>query len=113
MDKSILEVVHEGEPIKSVSAAAGEEQVLSMAFEFPVTTSGWLVAHVRCANGAVAHSTPVYLVVDGQPNVDPLITHRFAFDDALRGYEAEFLPGVSCRNAGATHNRVSLKFFGK
>ncbi len=29
--------------------------------------SQWLMASVECDNGAVAHTTPVYLVVNGQP----------------------------------------------
>ncbi|XZE20412.1 bi-domain-containing oxidoreductase [Pirellulaceae bacterium SH449] len=34
------------------------------------------------------------LMADGQINVDPLITHRFDFDDALKAYEAISEPGA-------------------
>jgi hypothetical protein len=33
--------------------------------------SQWIAAVVNCDNGAVAHTTPVYVVVDGKPTFDP------------------------------------------
>jgi hypothetical protein len=33
--------------------------------------SQWIAAVVNCENGAVAHTTPVYVVVDGKPTYDP------------------------------------------
>lgn len=36
-----------------------------------LTRSQWISAVVRCDNGAVAHTTPVYVVVDGKPTYDP------------------------------------------
>jgi hypothetical protein len=35
-----------------------------------LTKSQWLSAVVYCDNGAVAHTTPVYFMVDGKPTFD-------------------------------------------
>jgi hypothetical protein len=40
---------------------------LKLEFNRPITTSQWLMASVVCDNNALAHSTPVYVVVNGQP----------------------------------------------
>lgn len=32
--------------------------------------SQWLSAAVYCENGAVAHTTPIYFIIDGQPTWD-------------------------------------------
>jgi hypothetical protein len=33
----------------------------------PVRKSEWIAAIVYCDNGAVAHTSPVYMIVDGKP----------------------------------------------
>ena len=40
---------------------------LEIVLSYEVKCSQWLAAIVNCDNGAVAHTTPIYLVVDGQP----------------------------------------------
>ncbi|MCY7293722.1 MAG: hypothetical protein LH615_16210, partial [Ferruginibacter sp.] len=35
-----------------------------------IKNSQWIAAVVYCDNGAVAHTTPVYFVVDGKPTYD-------------------------------------------
>lgn len=58
------------------------EQSDSVAIELThnLNKSQWLAAVVYCNNGAVAHTTPVYFIVDGQPTWDkkkaPDIIHR-------------------------------------
>lgn len=53
--------------------------------------SQWLAAIVNCDNGAVAHTTPVYFIVDGRPTLDtrkaPVIIRRQM--DAIDGIERE------------------------
>ena len=39
---------------------------LTVSFDLPITTSRWLVAGTICDNNAVAHSTPVYVIVNGR-----------------------------------------------
>ena len=40
---------------------------MSFRFEISLESSRWIVASAQCANGAVAHSSPIYVTVDGQP----------------------------------------------
>ncbi len=40
---------------------------LELVFDYEVKESGWITASTRCSNGALAHTTPVYLIVDGRP----------------------------------------------
>ncbi len=40
---------------------------LELRLDVAVERSGWLVGAVVCDNGAVAHTSPFYLVVDGRP----------------------------------------------
>lgn len=44
---------------------------LSLEIEVPVERSRWIVASTVCGNNAVAHTTPVYVVVDDQPTWCP------------------------------------------
>ena len=41
---------------------------LSLAFELPVEKSQWIAAHTVATNGSVAHTTPVYVLVNGEPS---------------------------------------------
>lgn len=43
---------------------------LELNLNHKIKRSQWVAAIVNCKNGAVAHTTPVYLVVDGKPTYD-------------------------------------------
>lgn len=43
---------------------------ISISFSHTLTKSQWIAAAVCCDNGAVAHTTPVYCIVDCQPTWD-------------------------------------------
>lgn len=47
--------------------AKRDNQELSLSFDFTLEHSGWFAAFTRCVNGAIAHSSPIYVVVDGKP----------------------------------------------
>ena len=60
--------------------------------EVPLERSRWIAAAADCVNGALAHTSPVYVVVEGQPTWCPergpaLIEKQLA---AMRGIEKEF-----------------------
>jgi len=40
---------------------------LSISFKIEIKESQWIAAYVECNNGAIAHSTPVYVIVDDKP----------------------------------------------
>ncbi len=50
----------------------GKLDSVSITLAHNITKSQWIAAVVYCDNGAVAHTTPVYFVVDGKPTYDRL-----------------------------------------
>ena len=63
---TLVLVGNEG-PVREVKRVAGADDGLELEVKIPVQRSQWLAVSARCANGAQAHTTPVYVVVDGQP----------------------------------------------
>jgi hypothetical protein len=61
----VLEVVAHGRVIRSVEPHGPKQEKLEADFELPASESQWIAARTTCVNGAVAHTTPVYLIVDG------------------------------------------------
>jgi hypothetical protein len=59
---------NEGLVAEKDNARGGDSVVLNLAHK--LTRSQWVTAVVNCENGAVAHTTPVYVVVDGKPTYD-------------------------------------------
>ena len=53
-------IVHE-------ATARKNQTELSFVIDAPLEQSGWYVASTQCGNGAVAHSSPIYVVVNGKP----------------------------------------------
>ena len=45
----------------------GTKTELAMDFEAPLPRSRWIVASAECSNGALAHTSPVYVLVDSKP----------------------------------------------
>ncbi len=45
---------------------------LELTFSHVLTRSQWISAIVHCDNGAVAHTTPIYFIVDGKPTWDAI-----------------------------------------
>ena len=73
---------------------------LSLEVEVNIRRSTWLALSTRCANGAVAHTTPVYVVVDGEPTWSPKESSRIVKKqlDAIALIEAEFSKGSDLRS---------------
>jgi formylglycine-generating enzyme required for sulfatase activity len=49
----------------------GNSDQLGLSLDLQINKSQWLIAVVYCENEAVAHTTPIYYVVDGQPTWSP------------------------------------------
>jgi len=47
-----------------------KSDVVSISLDHTLQKSQWIAAVVYCENGAVAHTTPVYVIVDGKPTWD-------------------------------------------
>jgi hypothetical protein len=61
----VLEVVAHGRVIRSVAPRRLGDEKLEAEFELPAGASQWIAARTTAVNGAVAHTTPVYVIVDG------------------------------------------------
>ena len=57
-----------------------------------IKNSQWVAAAVYCDNGAVAHTTPVYIIVDGQPT-----------------WNTETAPDIICGILGALELMVDME----
>jgi hypothetical protein len=66
----LLEVVSHGKVIKTVESKNPQQSELKADFEIPVAESQWIAARVHSYNDAIAHTSPVYLVVNGQSFAD-------------------------------------------
>jgi hypothetical protein len=98
--------------LKEVKGEQGETE-LEFEFEHLVETSQWLMAGVACDNKAVAHTTPIYLVVNGQPTWNPrqgprIIEKQLA---AMAKIESEVAKGADARSAGIRERLQKAKAF--
>ena len=98
--------------IKTIESK-GAEKDLSMELEHTAQASQWLMASVLCDNDAVAHTTPVYIVVNARPTWDP---HRGPglIDKQLKAIaiiEKEFAKGDDSRNVGIRERLVRARSF--
>ena len=61
-----LQLVSNKGVLKEVKVPEGQEEI-SVSLDMKFKESAWIAAYVECDNGAMAHCTPVYVVVDGKP----------------------------------------------
>ena len=97
-----LEIISGDGVVKSVTRDKTTKGDLTLDFEINAETSGWITANTICKNGALAHTTPVYIIVDDRPTWSPtkgpaLIEKQL---DAIVGIEEEFSSKQSLRAQG-------------
>ena len=98
--------------VKEARADQGEPE-LALEFEHRVEASQWLMAGVTCDNNAVAHSTPIYLVVDGHPTWNARQGPRI-IEKQLAGIakiESEVAKGEDARSVGIRERLQKAKAF--
>jgi hypothetical protein len=98
--------------LKELKGEHGETG-LEFEFEHLVETSQWLMADVACDNNAVAHTTPIYVVVNGQPTWNPRQGPRI-IEKQLAGMakiESEVAKGDDARSAGIRERLQKAKAF--
>jgi hypothetical protein len=61
-----VEVVAHGRVIRSSESSDPENPELNLDFKIHADESQWIAVRANSHNGAVAHTTPVYLLVDGE-----------------------------------------------
>jgi hypothetical protein len=109
---AVLRVEGPSGVVKEVKGKQGETE-LGLEIEQVIEASQWLLASVVCDNNAVAHTTPVYVVVNGQPTWNPrqgpkIIEKQLA---AVAKIESEFAKGDDARSAGIRKRLRQAKFF--
>ncbi len=66
----VLEIVAEGRVIRAVESKGPKQDKLTADFEVTAGESQWIAARTTAFNGAVAHTTPVYVIVNGRSFID-------------------------------------------
>jgi hypothetical protein len=65
-----LEIVSHGKVIKRIESHNAAQTELKAEFDLPIAESQWVAARATSFNDAKAHTTPVYLTVDGASFAD-------------------------------------------
>jgi hypothetical protein len=110
----LLEVVSNGKVIKSVDLRDPDRSELKTSFDIPANLSMWIAARVTSENGAVAHTSPVYVLPNGErfwnrPDLPSLVDARLRKLNALReelrsakyGFSLEDRQSLEARIEGA------------
>ena len=66
----MLEIVSHGKVIRKVDSSDPRQEKLAVDFELPAGESQWIAARATAFNTSVAHTTPVYVLVNGQSFLD-------------------------------------------
>jgi len=66
----VLEIVAHGRVIRKTDSPGPKQDKLVVDFDMPAAESQWIAARTTAFNGAVAHTTPVYVIVDNKPFLD-------------------------------------------
>jgi catechol 2,3-dioxygenase-like lactoylglutathione lyase family enzyme len=66
----VLEIVSHGRVIRSAQSSSPKQDKLVVDFELPAAESQWIAARTTAFNGAVAHTNPVYVIVNNKPFLD-------------------------------------------
>jgi hypothetical protein len=109
---SVLRVEGPAGIVKEITASAGETE-LALDLDHLVKTSQWLMASTVCDNDALAHTTPVYVMVNNQPTWNPqqgpgIIEKQLA---AIAKIEAEFAKDQDARSVGVRERLHKAKAF--
>ena len=96
----VLELVSNDGTLREVRRRNSNSNELSLEVEVDIPRSKWLAISTRCANGAVAHTTPVYVVVDEEPTWSPKKSSQIVRKqlDAIALIEEEFSKGSDIRS---------------
>ena len=66
----LLEVVSHGRVIRSAGSRGPSQEKLTVDFDLQAGESQWLAARTTSFNGALAHTSPIYVIVDGASFLD-------------------------------------------
>lgn len=106
-----LEIVSHGRVIHRAESRDPRKQELRLEVRMKARHSQWLAIRATSHNGAVAHSSPVYLLVNGQGFADPeqapaIAAKRKAALEYIRCRLRETPAGYDTREIDALHARM-------
>lgn len=83
-----LEIISQGKVIHSAHSSNPDQQELTADFPLKAEASQWIAARVTSHNGALAHTSPIYILVDGesfrnQKELAQLVEYRLKILDFL------------------------------
>jgi hypothetical protein len=83
-----LELISHGQVIRSVESHNPDHEELKLDFSIKADASQWIAARVTAHNGALVHTSPVYVLVDGksfrnQKALPQLVEHRLKVVDFI------------------------------
>jgi hypothetical protein len=67
---SRLEIVAQGQVVHTAESKDPQGHDLTIDVRLPIESSQWIAARVRTHNGGLAHTSPVYVIIGGQPILD-------------------------------------------
>ncbi len=84
--------IYNNEGLVAEKTNTDKKDSVSIDVTHAITKSQWIAAVVYCENGAVAHTTPIYFVVNGQPTYDKekapgIIQKQVVFIEKIRKQE--------------------------
>ena len=96
----VLELVSNDGTLHEVRRKSSNSNELSLEVDVDISRSKWLAISTRCANGAVAHTSPIYVVVDGEPTWSRKKSSQIVRKqlDAIAVIEEEFSEGSDIRS---------------
>jgi hypothetical protein len=108
-----LELICQGKVIKSAESTDPRQQELRIDFELDPAQSQWIAARVTSHNGALAHTSPIYIVVNNKnfreaSALGEIVNRRIETLDYIAGrlkdekFTKEYAPG----EVGALEGRV-------
>jgi hypothetical protein len=107
-----LEVVSNSE-IVAAADGDGEKSRLDVELSLAVDSSRWITAYAVCENGAIAHSSPVYVEVNDQPTWNPARGARVIAKqlEAMRQIDREFAGKTDQRSRGVLARLAKAREF--
>lgn len=97
---SVLELVSNDGTLHKARPSDASPNEIRLEIDVDIDRSQWLAISTRCENGAVAHSTPVYVVVDGEPTWSATKSSEIVSKqlEAIAAIEDEFSKGSDLRS---------------
>ena len=109
----ILQLMSNDGTLHEVRKTRTASTELKLEVDVDIARSTWLAINTRCENGAVAHTSPVYVVVNGEPTWSPKRSKQIVRKqlDAIAVIEQEFAEGNDIRSRAIRERLARAKSY--